>query len=592
MLMKKFLLPMLLSLAVVAANAQQKPEKASFDPQAKMAKATMLQKAGMDKPAEGIKQGRKAKSNGVYYTKPACTMWAGESVEGSFYYRSYLLLPPYQELVFNNKATNKANSTWTWREEAQEAEANGDYNFGSTGCYQTNGYNLYGDAPVLAVGNTQFSLGDLNINWATSGSYADTYKDDPSKFGVYMMKDSLADMTFIDSPHALSGGAWGICHPDESTYYLFGNGNFIDGEGQSYVVAGASQIYPRPYNLYLTSAHTLALTMTQPLTGDAMLTMTFYNVVEKDGEDAIGDRVLGQFFAKATNCVKLGGPYNTNYTKTGTYYYYSVEFKNEYQDDFGSWVEQPVVLNEKFAMVITGFDQAGVDVNFMGSIPQDEEDFEGQSSVLVWADADKTGLAPVQYQSQIIIDMNFTGLFDYTEVLTTGVSGEEQINNLNVLKVSADGKTVTNMYEGLEDVVQIYTAYPWLDDQGIGNYFYELPDWISTLDYVEVEPQVSNGVEYRRGYGYATVACDPLPSGVTGRSCVIYIEGRGMRSETPIVVLQGDAKLEDVVYDGIDEVSRDKSNTTSGYYNLNGQKLNGKALKGLIIKDGKKFIVK
>ena len=594
MLMKKILLPLLLSLAVVAANAQQNPEKASFDGKAKVEKANMMKQASISNSVKDLKKvARRSKANGVYYTKPDCAMWAGENIEGNHYYASMLILPPYSDLTFVNKSTNPANTTWTWREEAYEAEANGDFYFGSSGCYQTNGYNSYGDAPILSDGTNSFSLKEFNDNWIASNErYIQLAQENPQYFGCSMLRDSLTDMTFYDAAHSPTSYAWGSVHPDEKTSYLYGNGKLVSN-GTEYTLFGLSQIYPRPYNMYLTSVHSIVYTMKQPLTGDAKLTMTFYNV-EKDeeGEEIIGDKVLGRFYATANDQKKIDGPYTTSYTSEGVVYLYSLQFKNEYQDDFGSWVEQPVTLNEKFAVVITGFDQSGVDVNFSGSVPQEGEDFDYQTSLFVYNTADPEQTGSFGYPNTVI-DLTFHALFDYTEVLTTAYNeNDEEIKNLNVLKVSADGKTVTNMYEGLQDKVRIYTAYPWLDDQGIGNYFYELPDWISTLDFVDAEPRVSNDVEFRQGYGFATVACDPLPSGVTGRSCAIYIEGRGMRSETPIVVLQGDAKLEDVVYDGIDEVSRDKSNTTSGYYNLNGQKLNGKALKGLIIKDGKKFIVK
>lgn len=592
----------MLSMAVVAGHAQQqKPLKVAFDGKAKMEKMNVKHEADFSQPLQGAKKTvRKSKSNNLYYTKPDCTMWAGETIEGSHYYASMLILPPYGNLTFNNKSANPTATTWSWRGTEYDAEENGDFWFGSTGCYQTNGYNVYGDAPILSNGKLSFSLEELNDNWVNSNDrYIQLKQQYPDYFGCSMLKDSLADMVFFDAPHALVGGAWGICQPDAGTSYLFGNGSVSASDGSAYVVAGFSQIYPRPYNLYLTSAHTSVLTMTQPLTGDATLVMSFYNVEEVDGEEVIGDKLLGRFYATATDQVNMGFPGTTQFTSSGKYEYYSLEFKNEYQDVFGSYVSEPVVLNEKFAMVITGLDQEGVDVNFLGSVPQDEEDFEGQTEILVWADDAKESMGSFMYKSPIVIDMNFTGLFDYVDVLATGYDNAgNEYTNLNVLKVSADGNTVTEYGSGEEGVAIVYTAYPWLDDQSIENYYCELPEWILGLDYMEATPTVQSGIEFRNGAVYVAPSCEALPAGVTGRYAILYIEGKGITSESPIIVLQGDATLEEALKDiedpgvvGIKTIAGNSHSHASVAYNMAGQKVS-KGFKGLTVKDGKKFFVK
>ncbi|MBR4897459.1 MAG: hypothetical protein IKZ48_01550 [Prevotella sp.] len=596
--MKRILLPVLFSMAVVASYAQQKPVKVAFDGKAKMEKMNFLQKGDFNQPLIGAKKKtHKSKADGVYYTKPDCAMWAGESIEGSYYYASLLLLPPYGDLTFNNKSTDKAKTIWTWRDESVDAEENGDFYFGSAGCYQTSGYNNFGDAPVLSKKEITYSLENLNDNWVNSSDdYIQQRNQYPDYFGCSMQRDSLADMVFFDATHAVTGGAWGISQPDDNTNYLFGNGS-VKTENASYVIAGFSQIYPRPYNLYLTSAHSTVYTMGQPLSGDAVLTMSFYNVEEVDGEEVIGDKLLGRFYATATNQVNLGGPYNTKWVSTGSVYIYSLEFKNEHQDEIGSWVTEPVVLNEKFAMVITGFDQEGVDVNFLGSVPQDEEDFEGQTEILVWADESKEKIGSFMYQSQIVIDVTFTGLFDYSEVLATGYDNEgTEYTNLNVLQVSADGKTVTEYGSENEGVAIVYTAYPWIDDQGIDNYYYELPEWISDMAYEEAEPSVQSGIEFRNGRVFLQPLCDALPTGVEGRYAIVYIEGKGTTSEDPIIVLQGNAKLEDALNEingGSDYITTIASNMhpQNTTFNLAGQKV-GKNFKGMVVKNGKKLFVK
>ena len=585
----------MLSVAVMVGYAQQKPEMVKFNAQSIMAKKDFNKVQQM---ADKASQARKSFANKVYYTKPANAMWAGEDVKGSYYYASYLLMGANRNIVFQNQSANKAATSWTYNGNAVNADDNYDCNFGTVGCYQTNGYNSYGNTPVLSMGQTEFSLAELNINWATENQ-ADTYKERPDVFGCKMMIDSLADMAFFDYPHALSGGAWGISHPVPETYHLFGNGYVSDqdenGVEHLYETFGCMQFYPAVENLYITSAHTIMLTEGDPLSGNAELTMTFYNVEERDGNKVRGSKVLGQLFARATNQQKLGGPYNTKYTKSGNYYYYSLEFKNEYQDDFGAWIDEPVIINGECCMVITGFDQEGVDVNIMGSVPQDEENFESQTQVLCWADDTKSQAISFGYQSPLVVDMSYTAIMDYVDVMSVGYDqAGNAYENLNVLNVSADGKTVVNENMGADYVV-LYTAFPWLDNDQVDNYDYDLPEWVTEIEAEEAEAVTQQGREFRDGRVFARVACDPLPAGETGRFALIFVNGKGATSKSPIIVLQGNASLEEALkaleeVQGIDDVKVAKA-VVNGAYNLNGQKV-GAAYRGLVVKDGKKFFVK
>ncbi len=588
--MKRILLPILFSAAMVSAQAQQlqKPETMKFNGQNTFQKYDQRFDMQQAAPKANWKAApRKAKSDGVYYTKPEQSLWFGSSVDGGYYYASLLMLAPYADVTFYNKSADKAGSQWTWRDEAIPAEENGDLYFGGLGCYQTNGYNVYGDAPILTIGNTSYTLGDMNTAW-----YEATKPQ--GNGGFQMQVDSLGDYAFIDYNHALSSGAWGIISPDENTSYLLGNGyvNTTDQEGNitgQYQVAGVSQIFPNPKGLYVNSVHSVVYTMTQPLTDGAKLTMTFYNVEEQDGEEVIGDRVLGEMFATVDTQTLLGGPYSTQFTSSGSVNIYSITFINESIDDFGGATVTPVVLNEKFAVVITGFDQPGVDVNFLGSVPQDEEDFEGQTDILVWRDAEKSGLGSFSYQKQIVIDLNFESMYDHSEILATGYDQEgNEYPNLNVVNVSADGQECTNDNGG---VIVAYTAYPWLDDQDIENYYFELPDWISVMAFQEFTPQVSQGIEFRDGRVMLQPVCDALPEGVSGRYAVINLEGRGSVSSAPIIVLQGDATLDDVIEAGIKTVNTTKRTAAASTYNMAGQPVSD-SFKGLVIKDGKKVMVK
>lgn len=601
--MKKILLPALMSVFALTGFAQQRSEMTMMSHATRMASISNspVQVADVRHADSRMSAPRKSYDTGVYYTKPTNAFWAGETVEGSYYYVSILSFAPNRAYTFVNLSTNKANSVWTYRDEDYDGDEEGNLNFGNVGCYQVNGYNNYGTVPTLKVGNEEFSLADMNINWATT-YYSTAYESRPGSFGCVMECDSLATLAFTDHTHAMSGAAWGICHPDENTSYLFGNGEYLDTDKEGnilgrYKIFGCQQFYPAVDHMYLTSAHALSYNQDTPLPEGTQLTMTFYNVVEVDGQKRIGGEVLGQLFARPTDVHFLGGPGNTKYTSSGKYNVYSIEFKNSYQDEFGSWVDEPVVLNGEFAMVITGFDQDGVDVNFVGSLPNAEENFEGQTSVLCWEDETKSQSFGINYLSPVLIDMNFNALFDYAEILETGYDKDgNEYNNLNVLEVSADGKTVTNTHMGGNaNFVELFTAYPWTDNEGIDNYYCELPEWVADLIVEEDEPTVQQNIEFRTGTLFATVECDPLPEGETGRYAIIYVEGKGVTSASPIIILQGDANLQDA----LDEIAANNvvgvktSGKTLGgqLFNLNGQRVSH-AQKGLYIKDGKKFFVK
>ena len=86
-----------------------------------------------------------------------------------------------------------------------------------------------------------------------------------------------------------------------------------------------------------------------------------------------------------------------------------------------------------------------------------------------------------------------------------------------------------------------------------------------------------------REYGLTVIkfTCESLPSNVAGRKCDILIHGKGVVSDKPITVVQGDVTA------AINNVHL--STTTKEYpnYNVAGQRVE-KNYKGIIIRNGKK----
>ena len=111
----------------------------------------------------------------------------------------------------------------------------------------------------------------------------------------------------------------------------------------------------------------------------------------------------------------------------------------------------------------------------------------------------------------------------------------------------------------------------------------ELPEWIS----LDIENEVYTDDEYSFDL---VVTADPLSS-ASGAPRKEAAAGR----QATFTVMQPGAKLDITVtqgtVSGISDVKVTKTTTDGKVYNIAGQRLNSNA-KGLIVKDGKKFIVK
>ena len=145
--------------------------------------------------------------------------------------------------------------------------------------------------------------------------------------------------------------------------------------------------------------------------------------------------------------------------------------------------------------------------------------------------------------------------------------------------------------------VYTQTATPWYNADGIENYTYEVIDastgddteWITSCivntDYWNAEEQT-----YYNLINFTATEC---PEG-EGRWAIVNINGRGVTSETPIILLQGTAKLEDVPSTGIENVvtgNTVKADPNAPVYNISGQRVS-KDAKGILIQNGKKFMNK
>ena len=93
--------------------------------------------------------------------------------------------------------------------------------------------------------------------------------------------------------------------------------------------------------------------------------------------------------------------------------------------------------------------------------------------------------------------------------------------------------------------------------------------------------------ESYKDYGLTVVkfTCEALPSNVKGRKCDILIHGKGVVSNKPLTVVQGDVTA------GIDNVNKPTFQKEYPMYNTDGQRVQ-KEYKGIVIQNGTKRVNK
>ena len=571
--MKKNLF-ILMAASLLAANADAQAlsvvsyRTANFKAVAVNAKA-LDAKAKLNRTASSQFDGIfKSPATGVYYTRPAGTFYNGGPVdEAGTQFVNYMVVPPFTDVTFVNRSTNKANTTWSVNGKEQKADA--DYNF--TTQYSIPSENNLWYPPVLSSGNDQWAVDD---DLAQNGvvcydgvSYLYPYRTLKYYFGY----NGSGKESYGFGSHEVTFGD--------------GNGNTLTEQ-----VVAVYQLFDKPASpFYVTSIQSLVQSSTKPVaSNDSPLKMEVRNVVTDDqGRKTVGDEVYETLTCTPDSVQDLGQS-----TQAGNKVYV-LTFTKKGVDDFGNPESTPVVLDKEFALYIPDMDKSDkFDVGFflvdqgesVSDFPTASPTYEvtTEGNVLRSYGTDSQG-------RNVCFNMylGFNGMFDKIEVLDA-TNSEGQVD-FNVLRVSADGKTIKT--DGVDDAsaleyAPVYTACPWNDETtGSSNYSWEMNDenaWVTSI----------SGDDSGRGDAGGLVAlsftCDPLPAGTTGRQATIWLKGKGVTASKPIILVQGDA-----VPNAIEGVQNNavKNNTNAPVYNLAGQRVT-KAAKGILIQNGRKFINK
>ena len=606
--MKKYLLMSVAALAATAGYAQV--EKAS-------AQKMSAPKAAMQKFERGNKGNMnvlKSYTNQTYYL-PQGTYYAGWDKEGKGIGAAGIAAPPFTDLTFKNMMAKPTSGSWAMNGKDASSLATEEGNFMIT----TSPNGMY-YAPTLINGQYEYTFGENNyyylkgqIQSLASAAMVSTTNRIPLSDGeavlpYYAMNDHGSSQNNSKvSTNTLVG--YGFL---EGTGYLFGAGSVTGENNVVSKAVSAAQIFNAPgADLYIEDfflGGALSFNLGGPISGDQKITAYIINVEEVDGEYQLGKETIATFAASvdglsgfASEDAISGWSAGTGQYKGKSPYHGTVTFYNTDVDKdplTGAESPKPVVIpaGKPFAIVISGLDQC--DLGMSCIIANDEDN--GEKGMVILEDG-----TSYSYQKRIGIRLGLDAIFEKIYVPSTGFLNYEseagfpsnKFHGWNVLRVSNDGQTVdTDELSGTNFNVGaafVGTSTAWVDDNDTPYYDIEVEyveggeGWITGYQYDDRYYDASEGLS---GYNMLVPTCEALPAGVKGRAAKITVYGRGdVKADNTILVLQGDIDYTAGIDNAI--VSKDNANTSNRMFNLSGQEV-GKNYKGVVVKNGKKFLNK
>lgn len=559
---KNLLVALSVMFSVTSVSAQQKDMSATRMVQpAKYAAAKYV--VGVDKE----KAPMRSPETGVYYARPKGTYCQGSALDNLWatYYAAQMFVPAFKDMTFTNMCTAADQAVWS----VNGTEISPDEfpeNFTPTNDFLMSFANAAGYIsypPTISVGGKTYTFGESSEYFQQYGS-------------AIRHCDTLLCMTAVD--YTAGKMYTGLNGQD----YGFGTYNFEfdeDGdEGPEPMLKlandGVFQYYDAPASpLWFDRLRVWVLSNSgEPFKGQGRLLVEITDTANSDlGYVVPGKHVL------ATLDVN-------EYEKAGNFSdgtaYGMLTFSKKEMDILGTETNVPVVVDQPYCVRITGFQNEGVDVGFavysMGAV--DGESMQPTRMICLDESGNQSPLF-LAYRS-LVAPIEFVGLMDAVTVLGN--------DSLAVLRISEDGTECQNegadADTGMGGAV-VYTACPWLTDAGVSQYqLIDAPEWVRSVNIMS---------DYRNERGYVgmevvSFECDPLPVGEKGRFAEIYVQGRGVKSEYPIILLQGDVN---VTATGIGNAVVAKPTVNTKTYNLRGMNVDNDA-KGLVIKGGKKIINK
>ena len=554
----------------------------------------------MQYQGQAKKTPRRSLANGVHYALPGGMIFPGWSEEWRYWAVSYIYTPAFYEMKFTNDCQNAEAAKWSMETASGSTHTHDqfmawgmvdeDNNFMTDmGCYPSGYY-----VPTISVGINSYRYGNLDSDGKVMQN---------AEYNSF----SVDTIDYKGFSNAFTSTMYGF--GSLSTGYLFGTGSLTptkgDYAGKTYVSDGFVQYYSKPVSpLYIEKMFFPVFSSTEtPMADDKSFVVRFMKTEKNyEGEDSITDQILKEFVVTKENFeipFEDGNPKDVDYTLTKQAYMWNLVLQETELDAIGNEVVVPFTIDSGFAIVVRGMDQEGIDVGFRAH-GLDADDVTHPCGCFGLDYNEEGEVYQHWYGNGFQLTGFFYGGFDYCEALDNVDLYDEDgevtatLKNTNVLRVSADGETVTNedadTQEQLDGNALARTSFPWVDPlTGADNYEVagELPEWIMSV----VANDLTDEEGDRNGLELVTVECEPLEAGQTGRFAVLYLTGKGYKSELPIYVLQGDATLEEAIQSGMEPMVLAPEYMSKAVYSLNGQRV-ADNYKGIVVKNGKKMFQK
>ena len=547
--MKKNLFMMAVALVMtVQASAQLQPklplQKLKGQPQmmqSRSAKATTQQamvapvtKAQVPQKATKLLPPLESYASEMYYTRPEGTFYNTFQASNGNYY-GYLFAPNFTELTWKNMTdeARKADTYWTINDEEVDADENNDY---TTMYAIQSGYLNY--VPSLWLVGESYTFGDnLETAYAQVGVIA---------------TDSISSLMKWDvtQGHSYSG------YSDGS--YGFGTGTTMfdfdgDGEKEEVYSDGVVELFDKPVSpLYLSSIYIPVVSnqMEQEkmfAEGSELTVEIFKLVTTEDGGWELDEEPMATM--KANELLNFG-----NFTG-GDGSYGAFEVSMVEVDAFGTEYNVPLIIDDAFAVVITGFAQEGVDLGLRfgnaAAVPADfatmKPTFERYYDA---ATGEYKGMLRTYGKGQTG-DLHCYNAVMYLEAMWDKAYVEDNMLDYTIpveggiMESVAEFTNSTTGEKYHENVIEVYNQLPWFNNwEGAAedeeNYFIattdeEWPEWLELSGFSD---------QYYNDYmlNLLQFKAEALPSDVKGRQAhiVIYSE-KGAESKV-ITITQGEVE--------------------------------------------------
>lgn len=515
-----------------------------------------------------IRRGKGTASNPTaFYKRPRGTFYSGvdDQMRGFWSY-VFAVYPPYANISFENGSNDPSATTWYQGSRTLEADTSGNTSVRFVMPAQQ-GY--FTNCPSLINGTDTFTIADgVNINYP------------------------VVDCGF--TLFSLSNNNFGFSYGYGDNQLTYSSRQYTDSLFNQFAVY---QIYDKPVGSVSINKISLVLwSEGVDFKTDSLLTAYIYNVVDTtvNGHTykLLGNNVLGRF-TFVPDSVKFDQAFNVSGVASGSKYGVATLY-SLVDDGLGGQMAQAVNVADQFAVVLTGFRGQKIQFGYCQP-PKSFATANGYDSSIpdgahVLCVNSKNEVADLSFSGRLYPIIIFHGHQNYAEFIDGYTSGGNEVNLLEFTAPTEGGYAQAQA----EEPAYLYTALPWVDDDGFNNYTVEIDyggeePWLNQHeDETDTSKKFDVTTTYWTNMGFQLLQfyADALPAGKTGRHAYVKVDAEGYKSNT-IVIRQGD----DSTPLGITAISSQPNSNDSRMFNLAGQQVS-KSYKGIVIKNGKKYINK